>query len=125
MPYLFPTKPRENQIGRHKVGTTREAKMVYRKSTIERIADFIKGMGSSEKAEAKRVAQYDLNMQFYKKGHSSAPYNPVAAQQKHLETAFRKPSREHFETYLANKTDHTPRKTKTVFVSGSSLKIAA
>lgn len=97
--------------------------MVYQKSITERIADFIEGMGSSEKAEAKRIAKHDLNMQFYQKGHSSA--NPVAAQQKHLETAFRKPSREHFETYLANKTDHTPRKTKTVFVSGSSLKIAA
>ncbi|MEP2979125.1 MAG: hypothetical protein ABJO86_06540 [Lentilitoribacter sp.] len=99
--------------------------MIYQKSTIERIADFIEGIGSSKKAEAKRIAKRNLNMQFYQKGHSSAPYNPVAAQQRHIETAFRKPSREHFETYLANKTDHTPRKTKTVFVSGSSLKIAA
>lgn len=99
--------------------------MIYRKSTIERIADFIEGIGSWKKNEVKRIAKHDLDMQFYQNGHSAAPRNLVAAQQLHIETAFRKPSREHFETNLANKIDHEPRKTKTVFVSGSSLKVAA
>lgn len=99
--------------------------MIYRTSTMERIADFIERIGSGNKSQLKRIAKHNLNMQFYQKGHSSGPYNPIAAQQRDIETAFRKPSREHFETYLADKTDHTPRKTKTVFVSGSSLKITA
>lgn len=100
-------------------------KMIYHKSTIERIADFFGRIGSGEEAEAKRIAKFNLDRQFYQNGHSAAPRNPVAAQQLQLETAFRKPSREHFETYLANKEEHAPRKTKTVFVSGSSLNVAA
>ena len=99
--------------------------MIYHKSTIERIADFFGRIGSGEEAEAKRIAKFNLDRQFYQNGHSAAPRNPVAAQQLQLETAFRKPSREHFETYLANREEHEPRKTKTVFVSGSSLNVAA
>jgi hypothetical protein len=99
--------------------------MIYHKSTIERIADFFGRIGSGEKAEAKRIAKFNLDRQFYQHGHSAAPRNSVAAQQQQLETAFRKPSREHFETYLANRDEHKPRKTKTVFVSGSSLNVAA
>ena len=55
--------------------------MIYHKSTIERIADFFGRIGFGEEAEAKRIAKFNLDRQFYQNGHSAAPHNPVAAQQ--------------------------------------------
>lgn len=99
--------------------------MCKQPTIVERFANLIETFGTgnpnSNNAQNKRI----LDNQFYQNGHASAPVNAVAAMQAEIENNFHKPAKEHFDTCLADQSTPTPRRMKTIMVSGSSMQLVA